>query len=136
MQQSDALPEYSLLIPISLGELLDRVSILELKQQRVSDSERLRNVTREFALLTGILEKNGYALSDPALQPLRAVNSQLWDLENRIRLLDRKGNHEGEFIQVAREIHRLNDIRHELKHRINLACGSSVVEEKEYSPEL
>lgn len=135
MQQSDALPESSLLIPVSLGELLDRVSILELKQQRVTDSRRLRNITREFALLTGILEKNGFALSDPAMQPLRLVNSQLWDLENRIRLLDRKNNHGREFIQAAREIHRLNDIRHELKRSINLACGSSVVEEKEYSSE-
>lgn len=136
MQQSNALPENSLLIPISLGELLDRVSILELKQQRVSDPERRRNVIRELVLLTGILEKKGFALSDPALQPLRAVNSQLWDLENRIRLLDRNGDHGEEFIQVAREIHRLNDIRHELKRNINLACGSWVVEEKEYSPGL
>jgi hypothetical protein len=135
MQQSDVLPENSVLIPISLGELLDRVSILELKQQRISDSERRLNVTREFTLLTRILQMNGFVLSDAALQPLREVNTQLWDLENRIRLLDREGNHDGEFIQVAREIHRLNDIRHELKHGINLACGSSVVEEKEYSPE-
>ena len=136
MQQSNALPENSLLIPISLGELLDRISILELKQQRVSDPERRRNVLRELALLTGILEKKGFVISDPALQPLRAVNSQLWDLENRIRSLDRKGDHGEKFIQVAREIHHLNDLRHELKHSINLACGSWVVEEKEYSPEI
>lgn len=135
MQPSDALPENGLLIPISLGELLDRVSILELKQQRVSDPERRRNVLRELALLTGILEKKDFAISDSALQPLRAVNSQLWDLENRIRLLDRNGDHGEEFIQVAREIHRLNDIRHQLKHSINLACDSWVIEEKEYSPE-
>lgn len=133
MPQTDTLLRNCLLIPVSLGELLDRITILELKQQRVRDPERRLNITREFAELTRILELQGFSLENSALSPLRDVNSALWDLENRIRLLDSEGIHNEDFTHVAREIHRLNDIRHALKREINMACGSSVVEEKEYS---
>jgi len=136
MPRADDFPADRLMIPISLGELLDRISILELKQQHVSDAARRVNVTRELGQLARVLEHSGRSLSDPDLQSLREVNAALWDLEDRIRLLERQGLCSGEYACAARDIHRLNDARHNLKRSISVAGGSAVVEEKEYSTTL
>lgn len=117
---------------MSLGELIDRISILELKHVRMTDGERHAHVRHELELLTEVLERQGLSLSDPNWDALRQVNAQLWDMENRIRDLDRRGCWNQEFIEVARAIHHLNDNRHELKREISLSLAAGLVEEKHY----
>ncbi|MFN2169426.1 MAG: DUF6165 family protein [Anaerolineae bacterium] len=126
----------NLLIPVSLGELMDRISILEIKEQRMKDPVRHANVARELALLTGVLEQIGGCPSNPAMMGLREVNNALWELENRVRQLEREGGFGPDFVAVAREIHRLNDVRHELKRGVSLAGGSLLIEEKDYFTDL
>ena len=133
MNSSDAQTRQTVLIPVSLGELMDRISILEIKQQQMSDPGRLANVTRELALLNGVLQQHGRSASDPRMAPLREVNKLLWELENRVRHLERDGVFGRQYVAIAREIHRSNDIRHELKRSISLDGDSLLVEEKEYS---
>lgn len=122
----------ALTIPVSLGELIDRITILELKHGRITDGERHANVHYELELLTEVLERQGLSLSDPSWDALRQVNIQLWDMENRIRDLDRRGCWNQEFIEVARAIHNLNDNRHALKREISLRLATGLVEEKHY----
>ena len=124
----------NLLIPVSMGELMDRISILELKHRRMTEPTRRANVERELGLLTRVLEQSGRSRRDPALDPLRQINASLWDLENRIRILERDGTRRDTYIEAARDIHRLNDTRHAIKRNISVATGSAVVEEKEYLP--
>lgn len=133
MSSTDPQSAQALLIPVSLGELIDRISILEIKRQRVTDPRRRANVQRELALLMRALEQSGHAIDDAQMQPLRQVNAVLWELENRIRRLEQEGVLGEEYIAVARDIHLNNDVRHELKRSISLASASLLVEEKEYS---
>jgi hypothetical protein len=123
----------ALTIPVSLGELIDRISILELKHALITDGERHEHVRYELELLTEVLERQGLNLSDPRWDALRQVNAQLWDMENRIRDLDRRGCWNREFIEVARAIHNLNDNRHSLKREISLRHATGLVEEKHYA---
>jgi len=133
MNSSDTQTRQTVLIPVSLGELVDRISILEIKQQHMSDPGRLANVERELALLNRVLQQHGRSVSDPQMAPLREVNNALWELENRVRQLERDGVFGRQYVAIAREIHRSNDIRHELKRSISLGGDSLLVEEKEYS---
>ncbi len=132
MNSADANAPIMLSIPVSLGELADRISILEIKSRRVTDPSRRDNVLRELALLNRALAQSGCRLAESELDGLRRVNGRLWQLEDRIRRLDREGVAGDEYLEVAREIHRRNDIRHGLKRTISLNAGSLLVEEKEY----
>jgi hypothetical protein len=132
MNSADADAPIMLSIPVSLGELADRISILEIKSRRVKDPRRRDNVLRELALLNRALAQSGCRLAESELDELRRVNGRLWQLEDRIRRLDREGVAGDEYLEVAREIHRRNDIRHGLKRTISLNAGSLLVEEKEY----
>ncbi|MBK5965345.1 hypothetical protein CCR95_14930 [Thiocystis minor] len=133
MSQGDDCPESFLLIPVSLGELLDRISILTLKQERLVDIERRRNVTLELGLLTQILEESGRSIRASSFEQLHTVNAHLWDLEDRIRQLDCNEIGDRKYARVARDIHRFNDVRHDIKRAISVADGSSILEEKEYA---
>jgi Family of unknown function (DUF6165) len=127
------------LIPVSIGELYDKISILEIKAERIHDKEKLKNIELELVLL------NDVARSLPQLDSflsqlngqLKAVNGTLWDCEESIRDYERRGAYGQEFVATARAIHRNNDRRAEIKRQINLRSGSSLVEEKSYQlPEL
>lgn len=124
------------LAPISMGELLDKIVILEIKSERMKHEDKLANVKRELESLRTIRPR----AVDESQQmqawekTLRAANEELWDLEDRIRDKERLGDFGPEFIEIARSIYRSNDKRAHAKKEINLLSGSTIVEEKSYAP--
>ena len=121
-------------VPVSVGEVVDKVTILEIKSERISDSEKLRNVAAELDALRPLVSGGVFdsaelvALTDG----LRAVNGELWDIEDDIRAEEAAGRFGERFIELARAVYVNNDRRAELKKKINLATGSQLVEEKSY----
>jgi hypothetical protein len=124
-----------LLVPISPGELIDKITILEIKSQRMSDAVKLHNVRTELSLLTETWKASAYAATDIEAEwsALRAVNGRLWDIEDRIRDQERDRRFDAEFIELARAVYVTNDERAALKKRINTRLGSLLVEEKSYA---
>jgi hypothetical protein len=124
-------------VPISPGELLDKITILRIKSARMSDAAKLDNVRRELALLEQTWRR---ALTAPTValsaeeQALHAVNERLWDIEDRIRDHEAAGRFDADFIELARAVYVNNDERAAIKKRINVALNSSIVEEKSYRP--
>jgi hypothetical protein len=125
-----------LLVPISPGELIDKITILEIKSRRMSDAQKLANVRAELALLTETWQASPHAATDIAAdwQALRRVNEQLWDIEDRIRDKEREAAFDAQFVELARAVYVSNDERAAIKKRINLKLGSALVEEKSYAP--
>lgn len=119
------------LVPLSWGELLDKITILEIKAARITDPASRANVARELGLLQDIarpvLPEAGLA---PLLERLRAVNRALWVIEDDIRLKEARGEFDAGFIRLARSVYRTNDERSAVKRQINLLLGSALVEEK------
>jgi hypothetical protein len=124
-----------LLVPISPGELIDKITILEIKSQRMTDEAKLKNVRTELAMLTETWKASAYAATDvgPEWAGLRGVNEQLWDIEDRIRDKERDAKFDAEFIELARAVYVTNDERAAIKKRINTKLGSALVEEKSYA---
>ena len=119
-------------IEVSVGEAVDRLSILEIKLEKVKDPAKIENIRAEYDLLRGTMEQAGVSCEDQAFLDIKAVNERLWDIEDRIRKKERDGEFDDEFIDLARSVYRENDKRFEIKRRINSETGSSLVEEKEY----
>jgi tetratricopeptide (TPR) repeat protein len=120
--------------PVSPGELIDKISILEIKRARIADPEKLANVTRELAALQGLCDK--HLRIDAALAKvvaeLRTINEELWDVEEGLRFLEKRNDFGPDFIIQARAVYQLNDQRSSLKRRINESCKSPIVEEKSF----
>jgi hypothetical protein len=129
------LPMTELMVPISPGELIDKITILEIKSQRMTDAAKLHNVRTELALLTDTWRASPFAATDIRAEwdALREVNSKLWDIEDRIRDQERDGNFDDVFIELARAVYVTNDERAALKKAINTKLGSTLVEEKSYA---
>ena len=127
---------HTLLIPVSAGELMDKITILRLKADRLQRPQALDNVRRELRALEAVLNEAGPALSIDGVIPLtdalQAINTQLWDVEDALRLLEAKQHFDQEFIRLARSVYQLNDQRAALKRQINEVCGSPLLEEKSY----
>jgi uncharacterized protein DUF6165 len=123
-----------ILVPISPGELLDKITILRIKQVRILDAAKLANVKLELALLEQTWRDWGGAAQDVALdeRALQNVNERLWDIEDRIRDKEAKQCFDRDFIELARAVYVSNDERAAIKKRINLQLGSRLVEEKSY----
>ncbi len=119
-------------IEVSIGEVVDKVSILSIKLEKFKDEAKKANVKTEFDILAPEMEKAGVSLSSKEFADLKAVNLLLWDIEDSIRIKESKGEFDDEFIQIARSVYFKNDIRAEIKKEINLKFGSLLVEEKEY----
>jgi hypothetical protein len=125
-------------IPVSYGELLDKITILEIKTARIADSVKLANVGRELAALNAVW--SGIDLGTVAAAvgetrgALRAVNEQLWVIEDDIRQLEREQRFDASFIALARSVYQVNDERSRQKRRIDELLGSTLVEEKSYAP--
>ncbi|HET6552121.1 MAG TPA: DUF6165 family protein [Dyella sp.] len=121
-------------VPVSYGELIDKITILEIKSRQMSDAAKLTNVRTELDLL------NQTWAAHPASHPdisderarLLAVNEALWDIEDRIRLKEKAQAFDAEFIELARSVYFRNDERAAVKREINLKLGSQLVEEKSY----
>jgi hypothetical protein len=127
----------SLLIPASVGELIDKITILEIKQQRIHDHAKQHNIARELVALMDVVQQQqlGYPGGDLAElgRELSAVNQQLWTIEDDIRECERQGDFGPRFVELARAVYRRNDERAAIKRRINEQCGSELVEEKSYA---
>ena len=123
-----------MLVPVSPGELLDKITILRIKVARIQDAAKLANVKLELSLLEQIWKDSGAAAHDVALdeRALENVNGQLWDIEDRIRDKEARQIFDREFIELARAVYISNDERAAIKKRINLQLGSRIVEEKSY----
>ena len=123
-----------LLAPIAVGELFDKISILEIKAAAIEDPVKQANVRRELAALEALRQREVAPLADlPALYvELKSVNQVLWLIEDEIREKERLGQFDAGFIALARGIYRHNDRRAVLKRRINELTGSEIVEEKSY----
>jgi hypothetical protein len=122
-----------ILVPISVGELMDKISILEIKSERIANQIQRENVLRELEALQAVdLGTVDRAMLERSRGELRRVNAQLWDVEDAIRECDARGDFGGAFVELARSVYRLNDVRARIKKEINLASGSRLVEEKSY----
>ena len=124
-----------LLVPISPGELIDKITILEIKSQRMTDAAKLHNVRTELTLLSETWKASPFSATDISAEwaGLRDVNAKLWDIEDRIRDKERDGLFDAEFIELARAVYVTNDERAAIKKQINTKLGSTLVEVKSYA---
>jgi hypothetical protein len=123
-------------VPVSPGELLDKITILRIKSQRIRDAAKVTNVRLELGLLERTWASLGTLTCEVTAdeQALQAVNEQLWDIEDRIRDKEAARSFDQDFIELARAVYHRNDERAAIKKRINVALGSRIVEEKSYQP--
>lgn len=121
-------------IPVATGELLDKITILRIKSERIADPGKLTNVRRELELLEAIWRDidNGDDRVSDCIARLKAVNESLWDIEDKIRLKEAEDDFGGEFVELARAVYVNNDQRAAIKREINELTGSTLVEEKSY----
>ena len=124
-----------ILVEVSVGELLDKISILEIKKEKISNAESLEFINREYSVLKEQLNKN--VKSDEKLnklfESLKKINTKLWGIEDQKRLYEKKSDFGENFIKVSRDIHFLNDDRSKIKLEINKYTGSKIREIKEYT---
>ena len=122
-------------VPISWGELFDKITILQIKLENLTSKNALENVEQELKKLQSILTQNGPKTME-TLQlegELRQINQQLWGIEDKIRDKERTNSFDDEFIQLARSVYITNDERSRIKRKINDMFGSELVEEKSYA---
>ena len=127
----------SILVPVSIGELIDKITILEIKNRLISDPIKLKNVKREYDYLCSVLVENNIGYPSGAMavlgEDLARVNNELWLIEDQIRDCERENRFDETFIQLARSVYIKNDERASLKYKINCLSGSDLTEEKSYA---
>jgi len=123
-------------VPVSVGELVDKITILEIKCERISDASKLKNVRRELDALQAVRghEVETSKALTRATRELRRVNEALWEIEDAIREQERRGDFGERFVELARSVYRQNDERARLKREIAQLTGSALTEEKSYAP--
>lgn len=121
-------------VPVSYGELLDKIAILAIKSERIGDAAKLANVRNELAALERAWNADPVSQGNIAAlrAQLKAVNERLWDIEDAIRLKEKAQAFDAEFVRLARSVYIENDGRARIKREINTALGSSYIEEKSY----
>lgn len=120
-------------IPVSIGELLDKLSILHIKKKKIKDLQKIEKVKVEYDFLYEIsvsflLSKEYFNLYDDLIN----INSNLWDIEDKLRILEKDKKFDNEFIELARAVYYTNDERFEIKNKINLLSNSEIQEQKSY----
>ena len=124
-----------IIVEVSIGELLDKISILEIKQDKIKNPEKLKFISNEYSILKDQLEKN--VKSDDKLndlyKSLKQINSKLWDIEDDKRKCEKDKDFGEKFIKLSRDVHFLNDDRAKIKEEINIYTGSKIKEIKEYT---
>ena len=124
-----------ILVEVSVGELLDKISILEIKKEKISNKESLEFINKEYSVLKEQLNKN--VKSDEKLnelfESLKKINAKLWGIEDEKRLYEKNSDFGDNFIKLSRDIHFLNDDRSKIKLEINKYTGSKIREIKEYT---
>ncbi|MEI4516336.1 MULTISPECIES: DUF6165 family protein [unclassified Stenotrophomonas] len=121
-------------VPVSFGELLDKISILQIKSERIGDPAKLANIRTELSALEKTWMGHPAGVKDivKLRAELKEINEQLWEIEDNVRLKDKAKAFDDEFIALARSVYQKNDQRARIKKDINLALGSVYVEEKSY----
>ena len=133
----DARPEAvagAVLVPVAIGELADKITILEIKSERITDATKLRNVRAELEQLRAVWDRRGArpAALEALARELKQTNESLWEVEDGIRDCERRRDFGRQFVELARAVYRTNDRRTAIKREINLLAGSAIIEEKSY----
>ena len=125
----------TILVEVSVGELLDKISILEIKKEKIKDSEKLKFINDEYEVLKDQLDKNVKSDEkiDKLFQSLKEINSKLWVIEDDKRLCEKNSDFSEKFIKLSRDVHFLNDDRSKIKLEINHHTGSKIKEIKKYT---
>lgn len=121
--------------PVSPGELIDKITILEIKQERIKDVDKVKNVNLELELLESLWNGSVYQSSALVVKKraeLKFINEELWVIEDDLRLKESKAEFDRDFIELARSVYLTNDRRASVKKEINLEVGSKLIEEKSY----
>ena len=125
----------TILVEVSVGELLDKISILEIKKEKIKDSEKLKFINDEYEVLKDQLDKNVKSDEkiDKLFQSLKKINTKLWVIEDDKRLCEKNSDFGEKFIKLSRDVHFLNDDRAKIKLEINHHTGSKIKEIKKYT---
>ena len=120
--------------PVSYGEILDKITILEIKQKNIIDENKLKNIKHELNILTTTWDKEVPSSNEiiQLKEQLKQVNQSLWDIEDNVRIKESKKEFDDEFVQIARSVYYENDKRAAVKKEVNLLLGSELIEEKSY----
>ena len=121
----------NIVVPISVGELIDKITILEIKKKYMS-GEKMKNVNNEFKSLKVILNNEKLEVDQNLYLKLKKINSSLWKIEDKIRIKESLKEFDEDFIELARSVYKVNDERSLIKREINLKYNSGIVEEKSY----
>jgi len=118
--------------PISIGELVDKITILEIKKNKLQNS-KLENVLKELSFLRKLMAKHQIEITDNLFTQLKEINLKLWNIEDQIRIKEKNKEFDNIFIELARSVYFTNDKRSEIKKRINRLSNSEITEEKSYT---
>ena len=122
-------------VNISIGELVDKLSILEIKLNKVADKSKLKNIKKEYDTLSSVSKSKKENNPDEfsiLYSELLDVNNQLWEIEDKIRILEKEKKFDSDFIETARNVYIINDERFQIKSKINSLFDSEIIEEKDY----
>lgn len=124
----------SIKIDVSVGEIMDKLTILEIKSEKIQDEAKLANVCKEKDSLLPVIDQPAYQTDEvkQLVDELKDINLKLWEIEDAIRVKEADKSFDKEFIELARSVYFTNDKRADVKKQINLATGSQLVEEKSY----
>ena len=128
---NDFLKKKIINVPISVGELIDKITILEIKKDKLKNL-KLKNILKELSFLRAVLEKNSIFIPDEIYFQLKSINLKLWDIEDKIRIKEKNKEFDNEFIELARSVYLNNDRRSETKKELNIIFNSEIIEEKSY----
>ena len=128
---NDFLKKKNINVPISVGELIDKITILEIKKDKLKNL-KLKNILKELSFLRAVLEKNSILIPDEIFLQLKSINLTLWDIEDKIRIKEKNKEFDNEFIELARSVYLNNDSRSETKKELNIMFNSEIIEEKSY----
>ena len=123
----------NIVIPVSLGELIDKITILEIKKEHIQENKKLRNINKELGSLKKILLDANLHIDSKLINQLKKVNNILWNIEDEIRIKENDKEFDNEFIKLARSVYKENDKRALIKEEINYTYNSELIEEKYYS---
>ena len=128
---NDFLKKRIINVPISIGELIDKITILEIKKDKLKKF-KLKNILKELSFLRAVLEKDSIFIPDEIFLQLKSINLKLWNIEDKIRIKEKNKEFDNEFIELARSVYLNNDRRSETKKELNLMFKSEIIEEKSY----
>ena len=128
---NDFLKKKIINVPISVGELIDKITILEIKKDKLKNL-KLKNILKELSFLKAVLEKNSILIPDEIYFQIKSINLKLWDIEDKIRIKEKNKEFDNEFIELARSVYLNNDKRSETKKELNIKFNSEIIEEKSY----